>query len=132
MFQKFMDILAEIPHVLCYINDILMTGKDDAEHLANSVQVLNRLQQHGLRLKKNKYIMFMKPSVEYLGYLINAEGLHTTAEKLKAIVAAPALRNVSELRSFLGLLNYNGKFLSNVSTLLHPLNSLFQHERRWK
>ena len=47
------------------------------------------------------------------GHLINAEGLHATSEKLKAIVDAPTPKNVNELRSFLGLLNYYGKFLPN-------------------
>ena len=84
-----------------------------------------------LILKKKK-CTFLKHSVEYLGHCINAEGLHATAEKLKAIVETPAPRNVSELRSFLGLLNYYGKFLPNLSTLLHPLNNLLQHEHRWK
>ena len=46
----------------------------------------------------------MKPTVDYLGHLIDAEGLHATSEKLKAIINAPSPKNVTELRSFLGLL----------------------------
>ena len=45
---------------------------------------------------------------------------------------APAPRNVQELRSFLGLLNYYGKFMPNLATILHPLNTLLQHGRKWK
>ena len=115
----------------CHIDDILVSGKDDEEHLANLAQVFQRLQQHGLWLKKGK-CYFMEPSVEYLGHLIDVERLHTTVDKLKAIVEAPAPRNVSELRSFWSLLNYYGKFLPNLSTLLYSLNCLLQHDCKWK
>ena len=104
---------------------------DDADHLNNLAAVLQRLQQHGLRLKLPK-CDFMKPTVDYLGHLIDSEGLHATSEKLKAIVDAPTPKNITELRSFLGLLNYYGKFLPNLSTLLHPLNNLLRHDCKWK
>ena len=74
----------------------------------------------------------MKTSVENLGHLIDAEGLHATSSKLEAVMQAPAPRNVQELRSFLGLLNYYGKFIPNLATILHPLNNLLQHGQKWK
>ena len=52
--------------------------------------------------------------------------------KVEAIVSAPEPRNIQELRSFLGLLNYYGKFVPNLSTIVHPLNSLLQHAKKWK
>ena len=45
---------------------------------------------------------------------------------------APQPRNIQELRSFLGLLNYYGKFIPNLPTLIHPLNSLLQHSQSWE
>ena len=74
----------------------------------------------------------MCPSVEYLGHRIDADGLHATTEKLEAVVKAPEPANVQELRSFLGLLNYYGKFLPNLSTTLHLLNNLLQQGQPWK
>ena len=96
--------------VVVYIDDILITGRTDEEHLENMEKVLQRLQQYRLRLKKEK-CFFLQPSVEYLGYIIDAEGLHATPQKIEAIVNAPQPRNVQELRSFLGLVNYYGKFI---------------------
>lgn len=66
----------------------------------------------------------MQPSVEYLGYIVDKDGLHATPSKIEAIVNAPAPRCVSELRSFLGLVNYYGKFICHLSTLIQPLNRL--------
>ena len=131
IFQKMMDtVLQGIPNVICYIDDILVTGADDAAHLRNLAEVLQRLEQHGIRMKKAK-CSFMKAEVEYLGHRVDAEGLHTTPDKLEAIRNAPAPKNVQELRSFLGLLNYYGKFLPNLSTTLHPLNALLQQNHKW-
>ena len=66
----------------------------------------------------------MKTSVQYLGHIIDGEGLHATDAKIEAITDAPAPKNVGELRSFLGMLNYYGQFISNLQSLLHPLNQL--------
>ena len=74
----------------------------------------------------------MAESVKYLGYRIDAHGLHATEGKLQAILQAPTPRNLQELRSFLGLVNYYGKFIPNLSTVLHPLNELLRQNCRWK
>ena len=132
MFQKVMDtILQDIPNVICYIDDILVTGSDDQSHLRNLAEVFARLERHGIRMKKGK-CYFMRNSVEYLGHRIDATGLHALPDKLEAIQNTPEPTNVPELRSFLGLLNYYGRFIPNLSTIIHPLNSLLQHNARWQ
>lgn len=108
IFQRTMDqILQELSRVMCYIDDIIITGSTDQEHLSHLAPVLERLRDKGIRLKKGK-CHFMEPSVEYLGHSIDAQGLHTTAMKCKAIMEAPAPTNVTQLRSFLGKVNYYG------------------------
>ena len=67
-----------------------------------------RLKEAGMRLKKEK-CHFLQPSVEYLGHRISKEGLQPTEERCKAITGAPWPHNVSELKAFLGLINYYGK-----------------------
>ena len=64
-----------------------------------------------------------------MGHQIDAEGLRATKEKLEAILNAPSPKNVQELCSFLGLLNYYGKF---IASLIHPLNALLHHDCQWK
>ena len=71
------------------------------------------------------------PSVEYLGYRIDAEGLHPTQEKVKAIKEARTPSSVTELRAFLGMLNYYSKFLPNLATRLAPLYSLLCKSTVW-
>ena len=52
--------------------------------------------------------------------------------KVDAIINAPKPSNVQQLGSFLALVNYNGKIVPNLSTLLHPLNSLLQADKKWE
>ncbi len=73
----------------------------------------------------------MLPSVEYLGHNISAEGLRPTEDKIRAITEAPAPSNVSQLRSFLGLVNYYAKFLPQLSSTLAPLYKLLQKRTTW-
>ena len=131
VFQRVMDtILQDVPSTMCYIDDIIVTGETDAKHLQNLRVTLDRLRQHGIRgnLQKCK---FMESEVEYLGHRIDKEGIHATDGKLKAITEAPPPKNVQELRSFLGLLNYYGKFIPNLASLINPLNQLLHKNKRW-
>ena len=131
LFQRTMDsILQGLPHVCVYIDDILITGPTDEDHLKTLDEVLSRLEATGARLKREK-CFFMKPHVEYLGHRISAEGLQPTDTKVKALKDAPVPRNVSQLKSFLGLLNYYGKFVPNLSTALAPLHLLLQKRVAW-
>ena len=122
VFQRTMDtILQGVP--MCLLDDILITGLSEAEHFWNLEEVLKRLQQHGIRVKANK-CAFEQDSVEHLGHVIDKRGLHTSDKKVKAIQKAPAPKNPKQLKSFLGLLHYYGKFVRNLSTLIYPMNEL--------
>ena len=75
---------------------------------------------------------FLLPSVEYLGHVIYQHGVHHSQEKVKAIKEAPEPHNISELRSFLDIINYYARFLPNLSTKLTPLYKLLQKESKWE
>jgi len=89
------------------------------------------LQTAGLRLKHSK-CTFMMPSVEYLGHQISAKGIQPTECKVRAKNDAPVLTDVTQLRSFVGLVNYYDNFLSNLSSKLAPLYALLQKDSKWK
>ena len=116
IFQRTMETLLQgLPGVCIYLDDILITGKTDQEHLNNLSAVLQRLSAAGMKLKPEK-CFFMLQEVEYLDHTISAKGIQPTTQKVRAIVEAPRPTNVSQLKSFLGLLNYYGKFLPTLST----------------
>ena len=119
-------------YVCVYIDDILISGETEDTHLKTLEKVLGKLNEAGLRLKREK-CAFMLNSVEYLGHNISADGLRPTEEKIRAIAEAPAPWNVAQLCSFLGLVNYMyyGKFLPQLSSTLSPLYKLLQKHAKW-
>ena len=132
IFQQAMEqLLRGIPGVVVYIDDILITGSTESEHLQALGEVLNRLAHAGLRAKKHK-CHFMQPRVTFLGHVIDESGLHPIPSKVQAIKDAPRPKNVAELKSYLGLLTYYGKFLPKLSTYLAPLYLLLKKSNAWK
>ena len=131
IFQRTMEnLLQGIKGVSVYIDDILITGTSTDEHLSTVDEVLEKLETAGLKLNKSK-CFFLRPSIEYLGHIIDKDGLHPTTEKVRAIQEAPQPRNVGELRSFFGIINYYNRFLPNLSAKLAPLYRLLQKDVNW-
>ena len=116
----------------CILDDMMIiTGKNDEEHLANPGEVLRRLQVHGLRGNKTN-CAFFREKITFCGHDIDSHGLHKSPEKVEAVLKALRPCNVAEVRSFLGLVNYYNRFLPNLSTVVHPLNQLLENNHQWK
>lgn len=125
-FQKMVDmILQGKKKVICYIDEILVTGENEQEHISNLAEVFECLKEHGIRVKKEK-CEFLVNCVKFLGYKIDAKGIHADPAKLAAITEAPRPSNQQQLKSFLGLIQYYGKFIPNLSALLNPLHYLLK------
>ena len=132
IFQRVIESLLQgIEGVIAYLDDILITGNSEEAHLKALEEVLSHLEQAGLRVKQSK-CTFMRPSVTYLGHNIDAEGLHTLADRVTALVDAPAPTSVGKLKSYLGMLSYYSKFLPNLSSTLHPLYRLLKKDAVWQ
>lgn len=118
-------LFANEPFVITFIDDVLVTGRNDEEHLATLERVLEILHKAGLTLRKDK-CTFFKKKVSYLGFEITEQGVTKTEDRLKAIVAAKAPENVSEVRAFAGMINYYGRFVKDLSTIMSPLYALLK------
>ena len=126
IFQRTMEnLLQGIRQVVLRIDDILVSGKDDPVNLAYLERVLNRISTAGLKLRLDK-CLFMQPTVTYCGYVITGDGIQPVAAKVDAINNAPEPKNVSQLRAFLGMLNYYHRFLPDVATVQKPLHQLLR------
>ena len=132
IFQRAMEgLLGDIPSTVVYIDDILITGEMEEEHLHNIDTVMSQLKEAGLTLRKTK-CHFLLEKVEYLSHIISEKGLQPTDDKIRAIRDAPVPQNVTQLRSFLGMVNYYGKFLKDVSSKLSRLYRLLHKKATWK
>ena len=102
------------------MDDLLVGGTNDDEHLKNLEVVFKQFLKFGLRVKLTKCV-FMAPSVIYFGLRLSEKRLQPTDEKVKD---APTPHNVTELRSFLGMVAALTNFIPKLSTLAHPLYEL--------
>lgn len=90
------QILQGIEHVTCFLDDILITAGSREEHLRKLEKVLSRLEKYNVKVKKAK-CKFMTDTVEYLGHIVDSEGLHPTEEKVKDIVNVPSPTNLCKI-----------------------------------
>ena len=132
IWQRTLDqVLDGIPNTSCILDDMIITGKTDEEHLTNLQTVLKRLQDYNLQVNKDK-CKFFQEVISYCGHKIDSNGLNKTQEKIEAIVNAPKPENLTQLRAFLGIVNYYAKFLPNLASVLHPLNQLLQKDVKFQ
>jgi transposase InsO family protein len=131
IFQSVMDrVLQGLKGVKCYLDDLLIVGESLEDCYHKVEQVLERLNEYNIKLQMEKCRFFLS-SVNYLGYRVDSEGNHPTEELVEAIVKAPEPKNVQELKSYLGLLTFYGKFIPNLATLLSPLYRLLHNNNMW-
>ena len=133
IFQRAMDSLFQgLKSVSVYIDDILVTGSSIDEHLSNLDKVLAKLKEAGLRLKRSKCI-FLAERVKYLGYIIDQHRLRPTEAKVQAIKEAATPSNITELRAFLGIVNYYSKSGHRISPscCIKILNGFGVRSRSW-
>ena len=116
-------ILQGLPRIIVYLDDYLITGKSMAEHNSRLRALFTRLRNAGIRLKMEK-CEFCLRSLKYLGHIIDANGTRADPAKARAIVDCPRRQSSNQLQSFLGMVNYYGKFVPNISTVTGPLYDL--------
>ncbi|XP_048584822.1 uncharacterized protein K02A2.6-like [Nematostella vectensis] len=116
-------VLAGLPGVLNLADDIVVFGKDERQHKERLLSVMSRLSESGLTLNPGK-CQFGLSSITFLGHVISDNGVSADPGKVEAIVNARAPMNVSELRGFLGLVQYVGRYIPDLATLSAPLRAL--------
>ena len=102
---------------------VIVHGKDQAEHDANLELVIKRLGERGLTLNAAK-CQFSMDKLTFVGMVLSANGISCSADKAEAVTSAREPQSASETRSFLGLVNYCGRFIPDLATISEPLRHL--------
>lgn len=124
--RKMESMLSGIEGVGCFFDDIVVSGVNKPEVNDRLHKVLRKLDFAGLTVRKDK-CEYYKTKITFLGYSIDEKGLHIPTDRIKAISDVPTPKNVHELKAFLGLVNYYGKFVPNMSTVASPLYTLLRN-----
>ena len=118
-------ILAGIDGVICYFDDILCHMSTTEEHERLLVRVKKRLSEVGLQLN-NKKCEYLRSEISFLGHKISGKGMRPDSSNVEAIAKMAEPADVIELRRYLGMVNYLGRYLPHLSTALTPLNQLLK------
>lgn len=125
------SLLHDIPGVRNLSDDIIIHGKTQAAHDQTLQATLQRLNDNGAKLNKEKCV-FSTQELIFFGHVFNAKGVSVDPEKVKAIVDMEAPKNVNEVRSFLGMTQYVSRFIHGYSGLTEPLRKLTKSDVPWQ
>lgn len=126
IFQQVMGkILQRLDMVKNFLDDIVVTGKTTQEHIENLIEVFKRLRKAGLKLNLVK-CKFFQNQVEYLGHIIDKEGLRKKMSKVEAIVKMAESKNITQVKAFIVMVNYYAKCIPNLAEKLRPMYKLLQ------
>eukprot|EP00253_Pinus_taeda_P015625 PITA_15625 len=109
--------------ILIFIDDILIYSRTIEKHYEHLRRVLQTLREHQLYAKFSK-CDFFKEEIQYLGHVITKEGIAVDPEKIKDIMDWPVPKDVTDVRSFMGLAGYYRRFVEGFSKVDFPITSL--------
>ena len=130
-FSRLMDyVLTGLSWEIClfYLDDIIVFSRTWEEHLQRLETVFKRLMGQGLTLGASKCKLAAR-EVEFLGHVVNEEGLRPNPALLDSISKISQPKTVKDVRSFLGLASYYRRFVKGFSNIAAPLNRLLEKSK---
>ena len=133
----FMDLMNRVfrPYVdqfvVVFIDDILVYSKDRESHDTHFRVVLEILRKEQLYAKLSK-CEFWLTEVSFLGHIVSKEGIQVDPKKIEVVVEWKPPRNVTEVRSFLGLVGYYRRFVKGFSMIVAPMTRLLEKNVKYE
>ena len=132
-FERLMETVLrgmQWERAVLYLDDIIIFSKDVDEQMDRLEEVFERLKKANLTLKSSKCHFFQK-QVEFLGHIVDQQGIHTDPKKIEAISNWSVPKRVKEVRAFLGITGYYRRFIKNYSQIAKPLHQLTENNSQF-
>ena len=124
--SKYLDVIC-----IAYLDDLLIYSDDLEQHRKDVTKVLEKLREIGVSLKLTK-CEFHKEETEYLGFIVNKEGVRVDPVKTEAIKIWTSPQKVKDIQSFTGFCNFYRGFIEGFSRTAKPLYNLTKKDRKWE
>ena len=136
-FQRHVnEIIEGLEGVTAIADDLLVTGAGNtheealADHERNLIALLQRCRERNFKLNKDKFV-FKQQKSKYCGHVLTSDGILPDPANVEAITQMPIPRSKTEVRRLLGMINYLGKFLPQLSDVSEPLRSLTKEQNQF-
>jgi len=123
IFWPFLD-----KFIVVFIDDILIYSRTQEEHAEHLRLVLDVLREKQLYAKLSKCEFWMD-EVQFLGYVISAQGISVDPAKVETVVKWESPKSATEIRSFVGLAGYYRRFIEGFSKVVAPLTLLTRKDQ---
>jgi transposase InsO family protein/predicted aspartyl protease len=133
-FERMMEFLLAGLHwetCLIYLDDIIVFAMTFDDHIRRLDEVLIRIKSGGLKISPKK-CHFFQTKVNFLGHVVSAEGIATDPDKTTAVQQWPVLKNVHDVRSFLGTCSYYRRYIKSFADIARPLHKLTEKTARFQ
>ena len=124
------EAFGDIQGVHVIADDLIISAKDEAEHDAIILRVLERARQQNVKFNANK-IQYKVNTVTYMGHIVSAEGMRPDPRKVEAIVNMPRPSDRQGLMRLLGMIKYLAQYIPNESSITAPLRLLLKQDVEW-
>lgn len=129
-FERLMETVLkgmQWERAVLYLDDIIIFSNSVEEHLHRLQEIFERLKEANLTLKPSK-CHFFQEEVEFLGHIVNKDGITTDPKKVEAVRNWEVPKRVKEVRAFLGLTGYYRRFIKDYGQIAKPLHELTEKE----
>lgn len=129
---RLMDIVLDpaiINQVFVFLDDIIVASPDFSSHIKTLKEVYQRLKDAGLTVNLKK-CEFCRPSLKFLGFVVDNNGLRTDPDKVSAIVNYPTPKNTTEIKRLIGLVSWYRRFIKDFSSISSPINDLLHGRKK--
>ena len=127
-FQRFIDhVLQGMSNAIAYVDDIIVFSNSPDEHAKHLNELFSRLKNFGVIVNPTKS-QFGLSKLQFLGHVVTANGIKPLPFKVEATQKYPLPKDVKQLRTYLGMINFYHRFVQNLAFYLAPLNEYLKKE----
>jgi hypothetical protein len=133
-FQRAMDISfvdETVKFIVIYLDDVTIYSKSDEEHLLHLKRVFEKCRKFGISLNSKKSLFGLEEG-KLLGHIISKDGIKIDTSRIESIQKVEHPRNLKELQSFIGKINFLRRFIPNLADLLGNITNMLKKDTKIK